>query len=254
MPDLPEGCTLIDLPSVGSTNDEARLRAQDGAADGTVVWAREQTAGRGRCGRGWSSPIGNLFTSTLFRPQRNAAQAAQLSLVTAVALADTLAALLSARPVACKWPNDILVDGKKTAGILLESHGYGDVVDWVIVGCGINVVSHPEETAYPTTHVNAEVAGDVALDALLEQYLRHLFSWRDRWLEEGVEPVRRAWVARAAGLGEAITVRLPDRELSGRFEDMDADGALLLRLPDGGQRAITAGDVFLGNGNHAAGN
>ena len=248
MPSLPDGCTLIELQSVGSTNDEALARAQDGAADGTVVWAREQTAGRGRRGRDWSSPLGNLYTSTILRPERPTGEAAQLSLVAAVALASALDAILPDRvKVACKWPNDILVEGQKIAGILLESQGCGDAVSWIVIGCGVNVASHPEITAYPATNTNAVCADAVSLEAILEHYLEQLFVWRDRWCEEGIEPVRRAWIDRAAGLGGPSIVRLLDCEMSGRFYDMDADGALLLELPDGSRKRITAGDVFIGS-------
>ena len=248
MPSLPDGCTLIELQSVGSTNDEARARAEAGATDGTVIWAREQKAGRGRRGRDWSSPVGNLYTSTILRPERPAGGAAQLSLVAAVALAEALDAVLpDGVAAACKWPNDVLVDRQKIAGILLESQGNGDAVSWIVIGCGVNVASHPDTTTYPATNVNALCDSAVMLEAMLEHYLACLFAWRDIWRESGIEPVRRAWIARAAGLGGPITVRLPDRELSGRFHDMDADGALLLELPDGVRKRITAGDVFLGS-------
>lgn len=243
---LPDGCTLVSLASVSSTNDEACARARAGAVDGTVVWAREQTAGRGRRGRAWTSPVGNLYTSTILRPECPAGEAAQLSLVAAVALADALAALLPSQGgLTCKWPNDILADGQKVAGILLESAGNETAVDWVVIGCGVNVTSHPADTPYPATDLAALAGTAPVLETVLEYYLRHLFAWRDRWRSGGIAPVRDAWIARAAGLGGAITVRLPDRELHGRFRDLDADGALLLELPDGGQQRITAGDVFV---------
>lgn len=248
MPNLPDGCTLIERRSVGSTNDEARTLANEGASDGTVVWAREQTAGRGRRGRDWTSPVGNLYTSTILRPGRPAGEAAQLSLVAAVALAEALDAILPAKAeIACKWPNDVLVDGSKVAGILLESQGSGAQLSWIVIGCGVNVASHPDVTAYPATDVDTVCGMPVALETVLEQYLVRLFTWRDRWLANGVAPVRHAWIERAAGIGGPITVRLPDRELTGRFYDMDADGALLLELPDGARKRITAGDIFLGS-------
>ena len=165
-----------------------------------------------------------------------------------MALAEALdTVLLSEAEVSCKWPNDILVDGQKIAGILLESQGNGDTVRWIVIGCGVNVASHPETIAYPATNVNAVCGRTVATEQVLEHYLNALFAWRDRWRDDGIEPVRRAWIGRAAGLGGPITVRLPDRELSGRFLDMDMDGALLLELPDGVRQRITAGDVFIGS-------
>ena len=246
MPALPDGCTLIALEAVGSTNDEAKTRAQDGAADGAVVWAREQTGGRGRRGRSWSSPPGNLYTSTIFRPGRPASEAAQLSLVTAVAVVDALKTLLPETvEVGCKWPNDVLVDGAKTTGILLESSGSAEAVHWVVIGCGINIASHPETANYAATDLNTVLGDSVAPERVLEAYLAQLFLWRDLWLEKGIAPIREAWIERAIGIGGPITVRLPGREIVGRFSDMDADGALLLELPDGDCQRITAGDVFL---------
>lgn len=243
---LPDGCALIALETVSSTNDEARARAQDGAMDGTVVWAREQSGGRGRRGRSWSSPPGNLYTSTIFRPKRPAGEAAQLSLVVAVAVVDALKSLLpSAVSVGCKWPNDVLIDGHKTVGILLESSGNVDSVHWVVIGTGINVASHPETANYAATDLNTALGEFIALEPVLEAYLEQLFLWRDLWLAKGIAPIREAWIERAIGIGDPITVRLPDRELVGRFSDMDADGALLLELPDGACQRITAGDVFL---------
>jgi BirA family biotin operon repressor/biotin-[acetyl-CoA-carboxylase] ligase len=246
MPSLPNGCSLVELESVGSTNDEARKRALDGAPDGTVVWAREQSAGRGRRGRAWSSPVGNLYTSTIFRPKKPTAEVSQLSLVAAVALAEAVVSLLPAgAAVHCKWPNDILVNGAKTAGILLESSGSGQDISWIVVGCGVNVTSNPDVSDYEATNLSAVCNYVVSVDDMLETFLGKLFKWRDRWLADGITPVRQAWIGRAAGLGGPITVRLPNQEISGRFSDMDHDGALLLELPDGGHRRITAGDVFL---------
>jgi BirA family transcriptional regulator, biotin operon repressor / biotin---[acetyl-CoA-carboxylase] ligase len=245
---LPEGCALVALAQTGSTNDVAKDLAAAGAADGTVVWAREQTAGRGRRGREWVSPVGNLYLSVLLRPGRPPVEAAQLSLVAAVALGDAIAGFLPEHAeLHCKWPNDILVNGRKVAGILLESAGAasGRMTDWVVVGCGVNITGHPPETLYPATDLKAEGAATASVEPVLERFLESFFHWRDRWLDSGVEAVRAAWMARAAGLGQDITVRLPNREIRGRFVDMDRDGALLLEGPDGVRQTISAGDVFL---------
>jgi BirA family biotin operon repressor/biotin-[acetyl-CoA-carboxylase] ligase len=245
---LPEGCSLIALERTGSTNDEAKQRAAAGAPDGAVIWAREQTAGRGRRGREWSSPAGNLFLSILLRPNKPAYEAAQISLVAAVALADAIGTFLpQGIEAACKWPNDILIGGRKVAGILLESAGAvaDRATEWVVVGCGVNVASHPAEALYPATDLGAAGCTGVNVEALLERFLADFFAWRDRWLFAGIAPIRDAWLARAAGLGQPITVRLPNREWHGRFADMDETGSLVLELPDGSRETITAGDVFL---------
>ena len=245
---LPAGCSLIALDTVGSTNDEAKRRAADGAADGTVVWAREQMAGRGRRGRQWSSPAGNLYLSILLRPGKPAHEAAQLSLVAAVALAEAIGGILPAGvAVACKWPNDILIDGRKTAGILLESAGApsGGAAEWVVVGCGVNVASHPAEAQYPATDIHSAGGATATVESVLEGFLSAFFAWRDRWCRSGIGPVRDAWLARAAGLGGPVTVRLPNREVTGRFAAMDETGSLVLDLPDGRRETFAAGDVFL---------
>ena len=241
---LPSGCSLIALDQVDSTNDEAKRRIAQGAADGTVVWAQTQNAGRGRRGRRWDSSAGNLYASIILWLNIPPAQAAQLSLAAAVALAEALENLLpEGVPVQCKWPNDVLVNGRKIAGILLESSG-ATGIDWVVVGCGVNVASHPELSGYPTTSLAAAGAIGVTVADVLEAFVARLMDWRARWSVDGIEPLRAAWIARAAKLGETILVRLPNREISGRFVDLDRHGALLLELPGGARESIAAGDVF----------
>ena len=244
-PALPPGYTLVALDEVPSTNDEAARLAAEGAADGTVVWARRQSAGRGRRGRQWVSPEGNLYCSVVLRPDVPLARAAGLSLVAAVAAGDMVAGFLPGRAVEHKWPNDILVDGAKIAGILLEASGspHGKV-DWVVVGCGVNLAVHPVAEGLAATDLGRERGAPVTAEEALAALLESLRRWRGRWETAGIRPVRDAWLARARGLGEAIAVRLPQEEISGRFEGLDETGALLLRLADTTVRTISAGDVF----------
>ncbi len=239
--------SVIEHDTLSSTNDEACRLADEGAAAGTVVWAHRQQAGRGRRGRRWQSPEGNLFFSVILRPAAPPALAAQLSLVTAVAMAETLSGLLpdDAR-VEQKWPNDVLIDGKKIAGILLESSGAAaDRVDWVVLGCGVNIAVAPGDTTLPATSLAEAGAGLLDRKAVLMALLDSLRRWCAEWETAGIAPVRTAWLARARGLGEEITVRLPHHEFKGQFLDMDDSGALILRLADGSEKAVTAGDVFL---------
>jgi len=243
---LPEGYTLVRHDSLPSTNDEAVRLAAAGAADGTVVWAGRQSAGRGRRGRDWQSPEGNLYCSILMRPRTPMARAAGLSLVAAVAVGDTVAGILppDAR-VEHKWPNDVMVDRAKVAGILLEaSAGPGGTTDWVVIGCGVNVAADPAVAGQPVTTLARAAGQAVAVQGVLEALLANLRLWRDRWETLGIGPVRDAWLRRARGLGEDITVRLPREELHGRFDGLDDSGALLLRLSDATYRTISAGDVF----------
>ena len=243
-PVLPAGFTLVALAEIDSTNEEAKRRAEQGAPDGTVVWARRQSSGKGRRGRSFVSPPGNCYSSLLLRPHAAPAIAAQVSFVTAVAVAEAVAALLPVGPrVTCKWPNDVLIDGRKCSGILLESRVGGAAVEWIVIGTGINVQSHPEGLAFPATSLWA-AGGAATVETVLENYLERLAFWLGRWQGGGFQPVRRAWLLRADGLGRPVRVRLADATLDGVFESLDEQGALVLLGDDGNRRRIMAGEVF----------
>ena len=224
--------------SLGSTNDEARRLAREGAAEGTVVTALEQTAGRGRHGRGWASPPGNLYLSLLLRPGLPPGRLGELAFLAGLAVAETAAALLPAgRAVTLKWPNDVLVDGAKTAGILIEQEG-----EAAILGIGLNLVHCPTDTPYPAaTLAAAGAAADLgaARARLLDRLAAALACWR----AEGFAPIRSAWLARAHPLGTALSVRLPEGVVAGRFAGLDPAGALLIETA-AGLRRITSGEVL----------
>jgi BirA family transcriptional regulator, biotin operon repressor / biotin---[acetyl-CoA-carboxylase] ligase len=244
-PSLPQGFRLLHFAMIGSTNDEAKALARAGAADGTLVWADEQTAGRGRRGRLWLSPPGNLYLSLVQRPGGTAAHAAQLGFVAALGLGDALLALTGpALRLSYKWPNDLLAGSKKLAGILLESEtSAGEPVDFVVIGAGTNLASKPEGIEFPATSLAEQGFPKVTPARLLEAFARHFAEWSQRWRIDGFAPVRAAWLARASGVGQDIRVRLERSTVTGRFHDLDQDGALLL---DGveGRRRIAAGEVF----------
>jgi len=246
---LPPGWDLVEMERVDSTNDEAKRRAEQGAEAGTVIWASEQACGRGRRGREWISLPGNLYCSVLLRPDCLPSLAHQAAFVAALATGEALETFLKEdRDLSFKWPNDILVRDRKIAGILLESatsagSANGGRLDWLVAGIGVNVAHHPEQVIYPATSLGAEGGRDVSLESLLEALLGRLFAWLQRWRESGFEPVREAWLARAARIGQAIHVRIEDKVLSGVFRDLDADGALLIEA-DGALRRVTAGDLF----------
>jgi len=242
---LPPPFRLVALDSIGSSNEEARRLARAGAEDGTLVWAREQIAGRGRRGRFWASPPGNLYLSLVLRPDCAPAEAAQLGFVAALAVGEACGGFVPPLvELHHKWPNDVLLGGRKASGILLESESDpAGALDWLVLGVGINVASAPEETEFPATSLRAEGAGDLPVEPVLEAFSRHFLSWTDRWLADGFAPVRAAWKRRAWRLGEAIAARLPEGELRGRFADLDETGALVLETPQGVRR-IAAGEVF----------
>lgn len=243
--ELPAGYGLRVFDSVSSTNDIARGLADDPTLGNMVVWGKEQTGGRGRSGRQWSSPRGNLYASVLIKDVGPLDQAANLSMVAAIAMGEAVASLLpDARQIGYKWPNDLLLDRAKFCGLLLECGCAANNINWVIIGSGVNVLSHPENTPYPAT--NLSVSGyKEPLHVLLERYLGRLDFWVSRWRREGFPAIRETWLSRAVGLGETIRARLADgQELVGRFQDLDRDGALLLDIPGKGPKTITAGDVF----------
>jgi BirA family biotin operon repressor/biotin-[acetyl-CoA-carboxylase] ligase len=243
-PELPSFFSLVALARTGSTNEDLHRLAREGAAEGTLVWAREQLRGRGRRGRGWSSPPGNLYLSLLLRPFVPPAEAAQIGFVAAVALAETLESLLPpGRQLRCKWPNDLLIDGAKVSGILPEAEAEGGVVQAVVLGMGVNVASFPPDLPYKATSLSA--AGvHASVEGVLAGLAPRLLAWYRRWRKEGFPPIRRRWLDFATGLGQPIEVRLEREILRGRFATLDSTGALDLELADGRRRLITAGDVF----------
>jgi len=254
-PRLPPAYRLVALDTVESTMDEARRLAEEGAEEGTLVWAREQTAGRGRRGRNWHSPRGNLYFTLLLRPECSAAQAAQISFVAAVALGEAIGTVSPPIEVTYKWPNDVLLQGSKVAGILLESRAAPDGgLDYLLLGCGVNVAHFPPDRELQATAMHFEgVPKEVTPDELLEAFSRHFLSRISRWVEDGFEPIRRVWLRHAQGLGEEIEVRLLQETLKGRFRDLDPEGYLLLEMEGGGQRRISSGEVYLTERRHAAG-
>jgi len=245
-PGLPAFYRLLAHEQIDSTNEEAKRLAATGAAAGTLVWAGEQLAGRGRRGRGWASPPGNLYASLLLRPACSPARACQLNFVAAVALAEAVSAMLPAgATVTLKWPNDVLIRGAKVSGILLEASATLDrSIDWLVIGVGVNIASYPDGTPYPATSLKCEGAADVTASGVLEAFAERFQAWYETWRGQGFAPVRTRWLASARGLGEPIEVRLERETLKGRFSHLDESGALMLDMADGVRRQITTGDLF----------
>lgn len=229
---------ITRLAEVGSTNDWLIERAE-ALADGHWVIAGRQTAGRGRRGRVWSDGAGNLMASVLVKPGADEAAVQQLSFVAALALWDALTPSLPAERLRLKWPNDLLLDGAKLSGILLERQGGA-----VVVGFGVNIASAPELPDRPAISLTAAGIDTPAPAKLLDRLTQSFAARRAEWRDQGFAVTRDHWLARAAGLGDRIVARFGEEALAGRFEGLDADGALALRLDDGRLRAIHAGEVF----------
>jgi BirA family transcriptional regulator, biotin operon repressor / biotin---[acetyl-CoA-carboxylase] ligase len=232
---------ITRLASVGSTNDWLLQHALD-LPDGHWVIADRQTAGRGRRGRAWSDGAGNLMASVLVRAE-GAVQ--QLSFVAALALFDAISAsggqgsVTPAPRLSLKWPNDVLLDGVKVSGILLERAG-----DAIVIGFGVNIASYPEGTERPAMSLAAAGWPAITPFDLLALLMPAFAEQRQLWTLHGFAPIRGRWLAHAAGLGGRIVARLGHETLEGRFDGLDTDGALALRLDDGSLRPVHAGEVF----------
>lgn len=210
--------------------------AREGAAEGTWLRAERQTGGRGRQGRDWHSPAGNLYASTLVRLQAGDPPAPSLALAAAVALHEVVHAFAAGHQIAIKWPNDLLADGAKLSGILLERAD-----EAVVIGIGVNLAHHPEGLDRPVTSLAALLgsAPDPAnfLETLAESFAR----WLARWRSEGIAPIRNRWLLAAHPVGTALSTSEGD----GLFDGLTEAGSLRLRLADGSAHVIHAGDVFL---------
>jgi BirA family biotin operon repressor/biotin-[acetyl-CoA-carboxylase] ligase len=241
----PEGYAHRHFESIDSTNEEARRLAGCGEQGPVWITAGQQTAGRGRRGRSWVSPPGNLAATLFLRPDRPANTCAQLSFVAALAVSDVVSRQARSADVRVKWPNDVLADDRKIAGILLESAGSGgERLDWLAVGIGINLAHFPPDTEFPATSL-AQLGAMVPTSADAVGRLAQAWSrWYDEWQRDGFGRIRDVWLSRAARLGARIRARLASEETSGVFEGIDQDGALILRERPGQTRAIAAGEVF----------
>jgi BirA family transcriptional regulator, biotin operon repressor / biotin---[acetyl-CoA-carboxylase] ligase len=234
--------SIIHLTDIDSTNDDVSRRAAAGAADGLWVRADQQSKGRGRQGRAWvSEPDGNLYCSTLVRPQRDEPPMQQLSFVAALAVFDTLAPYVS--QLQLKWPNDVLAGGAKLAGILLESGGT-QTAPWLVIGIGINLRSHPENIERAATNVYAQSGTLFEPGTLINALADHFEAWRAHWRNSGFAPVKEAWLSACHLLGTPLVARVGQAAINGVFAGLGDDGALLLQLESGEIRPIYAGDVF----------
>ncbi len=244
-PAWPSGYALKSFETIDSTNEEARRMAAAGHGGATWITAVRQTAGRGRRAREWESPSGNLFATLLIDPQKPVAECAQLSFAAAIAVADTVSCHAGGAEVRVKWPNDVLVGGRKIAGILLESASSGaGAPHWLAIGIGINLARHPDGTEFPATSIAALGREPPSPRETLSELASQFAKWYEMWALRGFGPIHDAWLARAAGLGTRIRARLTHEEVWGVFEGIDDTGALLLRVEQGRVRSIAAGEVF----------
>lgn len=236
---------ILAFDDLDSTNAEAVRRAEAGEGGPLWITARRQSAGRGRRGRAWETGEGNLAATLLTTTDRPPAEAAQISFVAALAVADLTRVYLPGAHVTLKWPNDVLVDGRKVAGVLVESGRRADGRLWLATGVGVNLADAPRIPDRPATcfadhMIPPPPSPAEALDRLAIAFAHALSVWDD----QGFPAIARAWTAQAHGLGQACVANLGAETVAGVAEGLEADGALRLRLADGEIRRITAGDVF----------
>jgi BirA family biotin operon repressor/biotin-[acetyl-CoA-carboxylase] ligase len=239
------GHRVIVHERLDSTNSEALRLARAGERGPLWIVASDQTAGRGRRGREWVSAPGNLTTSLLFTEAVTPAVAATLGFAASLAVCETCERLAPRIVFAVKWPNDVLADGNKVAGILLESEMQGGALA-VVAGFGINLASAPDGMTFPATSLGslgAPISVEKAFAGLTDCCVEMLEIWQ---CGQGLGEIRRRWLERAKGIGQAISIRVGDRSEEGIFETLDEQGRLMLRTADGDLHTISAGDVHFG--------
>ncbi|MES1157151.1 MAG: biotin--[acetyl-CoA-carboxylase] ligase [Alphaproteobacteria bacterium] len=233
---------------IDSTILEARRRAERGEASPVWLIARRQTAGRGRRGRAWASLDGNLLATYLGATTRPPAEIALLGFATGLAIAETIDANIGSGHTTLKWPNDVLIDGAKASGLMLDSGALINGATWFALGFGVNLASAPEALDQPTSSLRNALPPDAPAPdplAFLAQLRPHLHSWTSRLESEGFEPLRRAWLQRAHGLGAEARVAGGAEKIAGRIAGLSPRGELELDTIDG-RRLIAAGDILLG--------
>ena len=213
-----------------STSTLLKQRAEAGAAEGLAIQALRQSAGRGRQGRGWDSPAGNLYISVLLRPAVALRDAPQWSFVAVVALADTVKTLLpEAAKLTLKWPNDLLLDGAKAAGILVETGvAANHDLDWICIGMGVNIATKPNLPDRATACLAEYLPDPPAPEILAAQLLQNLAHWHDLRLAQGFAPIRDAWLRHAPAMGAPVSVKRDGALIEGSFAGLSPEGGLLL--------------------------
>ncbi|HRO14082.1 MAG TPA: biotin--[acetyl-CoA-carboxylase] ligase [Paracoccus sp. (in: a-proteobacteria)] len=250
--DWPEGVARHVLARTDSTNAEALRLAPDLRGPAWIM-AHAQTAGRGRRGRGWSMQPGNFAATLLTRPHGSPADASQLSFVAALALHEALGTVCGpAARLSIKWPNDVLLNNGKVAGILLESAGSGTGIEAVAVGIGVNLAAAPdpaelEQGATAPVSVLGEIGHVVTPEDFLDLLAPAFARWQHQLATWGFGPIRTAWMARAARLGQIITARTGSTIRTGRFDGIDDSGALILTTA-AGRQVIPAADIYFAEG------
>jgi BirA family biotin operon repressor/biotin-[acetyl-CoA-carboxylase] ligase len=245
-PILPPDYELLTYETLDSAVDEAMRLAARGAEEGTLVWAKQQSAGHGRFGHPWISPPGNLYCALILRLEEPAETALQVNYVAAVSLGAAVAELLGPAALQYRWPNDLLVGGSKVGGLLLAAspRNSAGAFDWLVLGVAVNVATQPINVNATALAPFSDRLEGVSEADVLEGFARHFLSWINRWAEEGFAAVHKAWTVRASDVGQPVAIQLAQAVLEGRFAELDTAGALVLALPGETRRLVTIGEFF----------
>lgn len=228
---------------LGSTQDMVMHNAQEGGEEGLAIQALTQSSGRGRHGNAWEAPMGNLYLSFLLKPDYDFQAAGQVSFVVALAVAKTIQSYTGdEHKIEVKWPNDVMVNGQKISGILLESDVRNNKLESLVVGVGVNIFNKPEGAICLNDIVADQLAVNKVRDTLLENFANIYMQWQ----EKGFTPIRDQWLAQAYKLNEEITARLPDQSFHGIFKTIDETGALVLLESNDNERVIHAAEIYFG--------
>jgi BirA family biotin operon repressor/biotin-[acetyl-CoA-carboxylase] ligase len=243
---IPPLYELVMHDSIDSAASEAKRLALSGADEGTLVWVKEQTAGRGRFDHQWLSEPGNLHCAIVLRLDEPMAVAVQVNYVAAVSLATAIAGLVTPMTeLRYRWPNDVLLNNLKVAGILLDPCVVNNGnVECLVLGINVNVKTHPNDLDDNAANMHADGFSKSTDAELLESFSRHFLSWINRWAEEGFGPIAKAWIQRANGVGQPIQLQLAKEIVNGEFVELDSEGALVVKLVDDTRRKVTVAEFF----------
>ncbi|MGL9778905.1 MAG: biotin--[acetyl-CoA-carboxylase] ligase [Wolbachia sp.] len=239
-PETFEDFHIHHYKEVSSTNTEALDLINKGISNETVIIADKQTEGRGRTGKSWISPEGNFYASLVINHETDVSKLTELTFVTALAVGNTLLSFMNDSNIQYKWPNDVLIDGKKISGILLERKSNSN---WLIVGIGINVNHAP----LPGTTCISNYGESVSNMDLLKELIINFNKLREQWLFDGFYAIREMWLKKAFKMNEQISVKLADKLYEGIFSDIDKSGKLVLQQKDGSLIYFDAGELFIDN-------
>ncbi|WP_264718969.1 biotin--[acetyl-CoA-carboxylase] ligase [Wolbachia endosymbiont (group A) of Lasioglossum morio] len=237
---IPEGFHIHHYKEVSSTNKEALDLIDKGISNETIIIADKQTEGRGRTGKSWVSPEGNFYASLIINQETDVSKLTELTFVTALAVGNTILSFINGLNLQYKWPNDVLIDGKKISGILLEKRSNSN---WLIIGIGINVNHAP----LPGTTCISNYGESVSNMDLLKELIINFNKLRKQWLFDGFYAIREMWLKKAFKMNEQISVKLADKLYEGIFADIDKSGKLVLQQKDGSLIYFDAGELFIDN-------